>query len=89
MADQDDTIAALMHYVGHVAPCQASYLAGRASARTVIGGWRSVFDNPPACTCGLDDVLRGIEARKAGRIVAPTKDLLIDPSVSSSSVDPS
>jgi hypothetical protein len=63
--------AALMHYVGHVAPCQSSYLAGRVSARTVIGGWRSVFDNPPACTCGLDDVLRGIDARKSGRIVTP------------------
>jgi hypothetical protein len=54
VADQDDTIAALMPYVGH-------------------HGWCRRYDRLPNCTCGLADVLRGIDARKAGRIVAPVQ----------------
>ncbi len=63
-------IDALRHYVGHIAPCKATYLAGRVTASSV-GVWNVVRDNPPACVCGLDDVLRGVDARTAGRIVEP------------------
>lgn len=68
MADQDDTIAALMHYVAHSIGCPHAHM------REAKGGhWNSVGGGLPparivhACTCGLDDVLRGIEAEKSGR----------------------
>ena len=55
---QDATIAALMHYVAHKDGCMRL-------------GWQAPWTE---CTCGLDDVLRGIDARKAGRIVAPVSE---------------
>jgi hypothetical protein len=76
VADQDTTIAALMHYVAHGAGCPHAHM------REAKGGyWRSIGVGtlPPAriihpCTCGLADVLRGIGARQAGRIVAPVSE---------------
>jgi hypothetical protein len=68
-------IAALMHYVGHSIGCPHAHM------REAKGGhWSSVGGGLPparivhACTCGLDDVLRGIDARQAGRIVAPVSE---------------
>lgn len=66
MATDQTTIEALRHYVRHLADCPAERLAGRYT-RTNHGEFPSVFNNPGVCHCGLDDVLRGIEAEKAGR----------------------
>ena len=68
MATDDDTIEALRHYVRHQEGCAHAHMLNSTG-----GYWSSVGGGlPPAriifpCTCGLDDVLRGIEAEKAGR----------------------
>lgn len=61
-------LAAVRHYARHLPPCKADYHADRMRASN-FAGFSSVYHNPPTCTCGLDDVLRGIDAMLAGRDV--------------------